>query len=58
MRHVTWPGLAEVRRTYAAADAVKVRSGRTVVVFNVCGNDYRLIVALHYNRQSLTPCAF
>lgn len=47
----TWKSLAEVRKTYSNADAVRVASGRTIVVFNVCGNSYRLLVALHYNRQ-------
>jgi mRNA interferase HigB len=45
-----WKNLQELRRTYPAADAVTVKSGRTVTIFNVCGNDYRLIVAIHYNR--------
>jgi len=30
---------------------VKVRSGRQVLVFNIRRNDYRLIVAAHFNRQ-------
>jgi mRNA interferase HigB len=30
---------------------VTVRSGRQVVVFNIGGNKYRLITAIHYNRQ-------
>jgi len=50
-RQADWSNLTKVRQTYASADAVTLGSGRTVVVFNVCGNDYRLIVALHYNRQ-------
>ena len=28
-----------------------VKSGRVVTVFNLCGNHYRLIVAIHYNTQ-------
>jgi mRNA interferase HigB len=45
-----WRHLQEVRRAYPSADAVAVKSGRTVTVFNVCGNDYRLLTAIHYNR--------
>ncbi len=30
---------------------VRVRSGRQVLVFNVCGNKFRLVVAAHFNRQ-------
>lgn len=51
VRAAAWRNLAEIRRTYPSADAVKVRSGRQVLVFNACGNDYRLVVAVHFNRQ-------
>ncbi len=50
VRKASWNSLNDVRNTYSGADGVKVASGRTVVVFNVCGNHYRLIVAFHYNR--------
>src|SRR5690606_12917095 len=44
-----WSSLIEVRRTYAHADSVMVASGRLATVFNIAGNDYRLITAIHYN---------
>jgi mRNA interferase HigB len=44
-----WRNLVDVRRVFRSADAVKVGSGRTVVVFNMAGNQYRLITAIHYN---------
>lgn len=53
VRAAGWQSLADVRNTYPATDAVKVVSGRQVLVFNVCGNDYRLIVAAHFNRQMI-----
>jgi mRNA interferase HigB len=28
-----------------------VKSGKPVTVFNIAGNKYRLIAAIHYNRQ-------
>ena len=46
-----WKGLSDVRQTYPSADGVKTKSGRQVIVFNVCGNEYRLVVAIHYDRQ-------
>ena len=46
-----WACLQDVRATFPHADAVEVSSGRRVVVFNIAGNKYRLITALHYNRQ-------
>lgn len=44
-----WKNLVDTRKTFPHADQVKVRSGRTVTVFNVCGNDFRLITAIHYD---------
>jgi len=49
VRQAEWRSLAEVRRTYAHADAVKVGSGKIATVFNIAGNDYRMITAIHYN---------
>jgi len=39
----------DVKRTFTSADALEVDSGRTVVVFNIAGNKFRLITAIHYN---------
>ena len=50
-REAEWENLQDVRRVYPHADAVTVASGNTVTVFNLCGNKYRLIAAIHYNRQ-------
>jgi mRNA interferase HigB len=44
-----WSNLNEVRRLYPHADAAKVASGATVTIFNIKGNAYRLITAIHYN---------
>jgi mRNA interferase HigB len=44
-----WNNLNEVRQTFSHADAVFVKSGSTATVFNVRGNCYRLITAIHYN---------
>ena len=50
-RQALWTCLQDVRATFPHADAVPVKSGRSVVVFNIAGNKYRLITAIHYNRQ-------
>jgi mRNA interferase HigB len=50
-REAEWENLQDVRRVYPHADTVTVASGNTVTVFNICGNKYRLIAAIHYNRQ-------
>jgi mRNA interferase HigB len=51
VRLAAWRSLADVRRSYPSADMVLVASGKPVFVFNVCGNTYRLIVALHFDRR-------
>lgn len=48
-----WQNLVETRRMFPHADQVKVKSGRTVTIFNMCGNDFRLITAIHYDRQKV-----
>ena len=42
----------------SARRPVAVASGRTVVVFNVRGNRYRLVTAIHYNRQIIYTLRF
>jgi len=49
VRAAEWKKFADVRQTYCSADQVKVASGRTVVVFDIAGNRFRLIAAVHYS---------
>jgi mRNA interferase HigB len=51
VRAARWRNMAELQRVYPSADLVVVGSGKLAVVFNVCGNTYRLIVAIHFDRQ-------
>ena len=51
LRQAEWQNVQDVRRVFPQADMVTVGSGKTVTVFNICGNKYRLIAAIHYNRQ-------
>ena len=44
-----WRSIDDVRKTYPHADAASVASGATVTIFNIKGNAYRLITAIHYN---------
>ncbi len=50
-RAAKWENLQDVRRVYPHADTVRVARGNRVTVFNIRGNKYRLIAAIHYNRQ-------
>jgi mRNA interferase HigB len=53
-----WQNLAQLRAVIASADEVTVKSGRRVVVFNLGGNRYRLIAAVHYNTQIVYAMRF
>jgi mRNA interferase HigB len=46
-----WKSPADVVQTFGpkAVDRVKVRSGSSVTVFDVGGNKYRLVAAIHFD---------
>ena len=48
-RHADWQSLADVRKVYRHADVVGNKT-----VFNIKGNAYRLITAIHYNRGRIS----
>lgn len=47
MRQGQFRHFPDLRQCFRAADQVRVASGNPVVVFNVCGNAFRLICAIH-----------
>jgi mRNA interferase HigB len=51
MRSANWTNLEELRGIYPHADEAMVKSGRKVTILNVGGNNWRAVVAFHYNRQ-------
>jgi mRNA interferase HigB len=44
-----WKSLVDVRQTFPHCDPVTVASGNTVYVFNVGGNKWRIICAIHFD---------
>ena len=42
----------------AGVDPVKVKSGHTVYVCNIRGNEFRLIIAVHFDRQRVFTSRF
>jgi mRNA interferase HigB len=46
-----WGSIDDLRRDFPTADGVQVMSGRVATVFNIRGNKFRLITAIHYNRE-------
>jgi mRNA interferase HigB len=58
VRTARWTRFQDTRRQFPSADQVLADSGKPVVVFNICGNKYRLVAAVHYNRQRVYTLAF
>ncbi len=52
VRHGRFQNLAELKRTFGSIDMVPVK-GRDFYVFDIGGNKYRLIAAIHFNTQKL-----
>src|SRR5688572_20380887 len=44
-----WKNPLAVKRTFGSVDLVQVGSGNTVWIFNVGGNKYRIIAAIHFD---------
>jgi mRNA interferase HigB len=58
VRAACWTSLVDLKKMYSSVDLVTVQSGQNVIVFNVCGNSFRLIVAVHFNRQIVYTLCF
>lgn len=48
-----WWNLDQVRVQYPSADGVRLTSGTVITVFNVKGNEYRLLTAIDYGMQTV-----
>lgn len=49
----TFTNYNELKTLFPSADVVKNDKGASLTVFNIHGNKYRLIAAIHYNRNKL-----
>lgn len=47
-----WRTFVDTRQTFRHADLVKENSGNTVTIFNVGGNKYTLITAVHFPKTA------
>jgi mRNA interferase HigB len=43
----------ELKDIFPSADVVKNKNGDSLTVFNIHGNNVRLVAAIHYNRNTL-----
>jgi len=46
---MVWHSLDDVRKAYPSADGVKLKTRLVVTVFNVKGNEYRLLTSIDYD---------
>ena len=53
VKNRTYRSFSELRHTFPKVDSVLVDKGRKLTVFNIGGNNVRLIAAVHYNSQKL-----
>lgn len=53
-----WQSLDDLRQDYPSADGVKLKAELVVTVFNVKGNEYRLITHVNYEGQTLIALEF
>jgi len=58
IKAATFKDFVALRKVYRSADWVQVASGRKVIVFNISGNNYRLIAAVHFNTQRVFALRF
>ena len=49
----SWRHFADVRSTFGSVDAARVSSGNTVYIFDIRGNNFRLIAAIHFNTRTV-----
>lgn len=52
-KSASWNSLHDVRRQFPSADGVTLKSGAVVTVFNVKGNEYRLLTSIRYAAQRI-----
>lgn len=50
---VGWASIHDVRIDYPSSDGVKLQSNVVVTIFNVKGNEYRLLTYVSYSAQTI-----
>ena len=51
VENTTWHSIDDVREMYPSADGVPLRSKTVVTVFNVKGNEFRLLTWIDYDTE-------
>lgn len=53
VRAARWRSFADVRRTFITADVVRTNRGHRVLVFDIAGNNHRLVAHVSYQKQKV-----
>jgi mRNA interferase HigB len=53
-----WQNIDDLRDDYPSADGVKLKTGVVVTIFNVKGNEYRLLTNANYKAQIMIVLEF
>lgn len=53
VEEAAWQRVEDVRADYPSADGVKLKSQVVITVFNVKGNEYRLLTNISYRAQTV-----
>lgn len=51
LKHANWVNTNDIKETYRTADIIGKRSNR--IVFNIGGNNYRMICSFHFGRKNV-----
>lgn len=51
VRRANWRNFADVRRTFASADRVRLERGNVITIFDVGGNNYRVLTFVKFNTR-------
>jgi mRNA interferase HigB len=51
VRRASWRSFNDVRLTFASADRVRLEHGNVITIFNVGGNDYRVLTHIKFNTR-------
>jgi mRNA interferase HigB len=54
----TWVHAPDMKKAFPSVDPVRVKSGRTVYVFNIRQNEFRLVCAIHFNTGKVFALRF
>lgn len=54
----TWSHAPDMKAMFPSVDPVKVKSERTVYVFNIRQNEFRLVCAVHFNTGKVFALRF